>query len=486
MKLLRRLAIFFLLISIATIHQASADPFYPLRSACFRAIESVRETVRTTPVRVNAGLAQTRLSPKAYAIFERAYRDPELTITPEERQLLMREEVYDLFQAYLEASPALRWWNHAKALNIRSRTPDVRNALRKLLGTLIPLRIQIPLFPKLFNTTQHQINDLWERTLEHPEQALDANNPWELIDNPWDRFLQGATYLPTLFRKDDALLRREKLLDTWKKFQEDAKTFQREFGGKRRLKNAMEGIKTSLRMGVLTLAMLFATTTDKTITASEAVDLTSANSMRIGDRKVELIFMHPLPHVSVRLGGVIYTFRDDGIARIGLKDFAEEIGFGPRLSGTMVRVELNLDNKAKAELRARLEQMVYTSFDYDLLYENCISKTLATITPTCKISVPPGLNRSQALTLAYLKAQRLLGNAVIGDITVALNDSAPNEEGALIDPLTQAELERVGSAAVDAGLFLARPFGFTSDVLTDMGLIGEPDQKPSDEPLQIP
>ena len=164
------------------------------------------------------------------------------------------------------------------------------------------------------------------------------------------------------------------------------------------------------------------------VTKNESFDESNAKGMSKYDEKVELIFLSPLPHVSVRMGGNVYNYGVLDIDRWNLETLNEQIGFGEALSGNHTRVELNLNEEERERLRDYLEEDVGRVYPLFLPFVDCVSQTNKAIEYATGQSPPPIANRSQAMSIAYYKLLKLVGSNRVGDITFAHRGNAAIEK----------------------------------------------------------
>jgi hypothetical protein len=158
---------------------------------------------------------------------------------------------------------------------------------------------------------------------------------------------------------------------------------------------------------------------NKYITRDETFDEKNPDGMSRYDDKVELIYLSPMPHVSVRMGGNVYNYGTLDIKRFDLDQYRAATGFGGELSGNHTRVELKLNADERDRLRDYLEGEVGKIYPLTVPYVDCVSQTNNAIKFATGMSIPPIANRSQAMSIAYLKLSKMLGNDKVGDIRFA-------------------------------------------------------------------
>jgi hypothetical protein len=156
------------------------------------------------------------------------------------------------------------------------------------------------------------------------------------------------------------------------------------------------------------------------------------------------MFISPMPHASIRIGGVVYNYGVFEVSRMTLRQFRESVGFGEAASGAHTRIELKLSPDEVSELREILETDVATMYPLTIPFNDCVSMTNRAVRDAAGIDVPPVLDRSQIGSILYYKFQRLLHPERFGTTTYA-SPAGPN---------SSARLQEAAANSLDAMMFL--------------------------------
>ena len=162
--------------------------------------------------------------------------------------------------------------------------------------------------------------------------------------------------------------------------------------------------------------------------------------MSMFDDKVELIFLSPMPHASLRIGGIVYNYGVADVSRYNLETFHKMTGFGSPLSGNHTRIELKLTQDEIERLRDYLEADVGKIYPLVIPFVDCVSQTNKAIKYATGVDVPWVADRSKAMSIAYYKLRKLLGDERIGKIYHASDD-----RGLIVSKASEAAVNTLDS-----------------------------------------
>jgi hypothetical protein len=175
-----------------------------------------------------------------------------------------------------------------------------------------------------------------------------------------------------------------------------------------------------------------------------------AGSIDPKDGKVEIFYLSPLPHASLRVGDTVYNYGVFTTQRLPLDEFKRIVGFGNKLSGNMTRVELKLTETEKKALVAHLESEMDGYYPLVFPFVDCVSQTNRAIERSGALQVPPLISRSQAMSIMYYKLQKFLGNDKVGAITFTSGDG---------DSAGMAKAIDAGARLADTEYWLTKSLG---------------------------
>lgn len=220
-------------------------------------------------------------------------------------------------------------------------------------------------------------------------------------------------------------LERKKRLGDIRRFRSDVKNgFQKDFVRIHKIKKVGNYLTWTIALSSAAAGIV----SNKYIPSNISFDGDNENGMSRYDEKVELIFLSPMPHSSIRLGGLVYNYGVLNIDRWDLKTFKETVGFGESVSGNHTRIELKLTKEEKKRLRRYLEDDVGKIYPLAIPFIDCVSQTNKAIKHAIGLDVPVIMDRSQSLSIAYYKIRKLLGDDRIGDIKFAHTKSVLREK----------------------------------------------------------
>ncbi len=349
---------------------------------CLRRVVDAYKRIAATQA-VLTGSATDKLSAEAFEIFEKVRRNPNYVPTLEESALLNSEGVKPLYDRYAKSSQFVKNMNHKLGMLDRSMPATKRKGWRKILSAW---KIIFPFAPDF---TQRQVENLFNKLAKDP------------------------TYQPTA--KESKFLKKWNLADKFEQYRMDLAENQPAYLKLSQARTVGKYLKWGVVVSALTLAVLG----EKQVDTEESFDEKSTDGMSKLDDKVELIFFSPMPHASIRIGGLVYNYGVFHVDRYTLEEFRTMVGFGKELSGNHTRVELKLTDEERHKLRDYLENDVGKVYPLYFPYNDCISQSNRAIKEACGIDVPPVADRSQAQTLAYFKLLKFLGSEKVGDIRFA-------------------------------------------------------------------
>lgn len=176
-----------------------------------------------------------------------------------------------------------------------------------------------------------------------------------------------------------------------------------------------------------------------------SIDPDNPKGMSNLDDRVELLFLSPLPNTAIRIGGVVYQYAAPEVKRMSLQQFLRLSGFEADGGPNHTRVELRLSSDERERLRNYLDSDVGDVAPLVFPFMNSVSQVNGVVSLATGVNVPWVADRSKAMTLAYLKLRKLLGDPKIGEITRATEKT---ENPALSHALS------LGTDTLDSVLFL--------------------------------
>lgn len=348
------------------------------------------QAINRTKVLYSGG-ALDDLPPDVVDIFVRSSRDKKFVLSAEEEALLKSHNLVDLFKSWKNSNRVIQEVNNNMMLLYRSKIKqgDEKFIIRFLKGTG---KVLFPMY-KSFQGNR-QVKSILDKILLNPNYALSSS--------------------------EKAYLRSKNYLDDVNRFQEDVRLgLQKQFATISKVRDAAGKIVWTVTLGAAG-ANLFV---DDYITLDESFDENSKNGMSRYDGKVELVYTSPMPHVSIRIGGLFYNYGVLNVQRYNIDNYKESVGFGEALSGNHIRIELNLTEDEKKKLIAYLEQDVGKVYPLAIPFVDCISQSLKAIKNATGIDVPFVADRSQALSIAYFNLLKVSGNEKVGKVRFATNEN---------------------------------------------------------------
>ncbi len=223
-----------------------------------------------------------------------------------------------------------------------------------------------------------------------------------------------------LSEKESAYLVKTKRFKDMERFRADAENGLRE---KFVRINQLRRVGDTLVWSVTIPGVAMGLVGNKYISSKQSMNENDPDGMSKYDDKVELIFLSPMSHASIRIGGIVYNYGVMNIERWNLEEFGKTVGFGQAASGNHTRIELKLTPEEKEKLRDYLEEDVGKIYPLFPPFVDCVSQTNNAVKYATGIAVPPIANRSQSLTIAYWKLRKFLGSDKTGDIRFASQGS---------------------------------------------------------------
>ena len=261
------------------------------------------------------GAALKDIPPEALDVFLKVSRNPKYVPTAEELNLLKSKNLLDSFKNWTSTNKSVRALNEKMAILYRSKIKSGDDAfiLRFLKNTG---KILFPMYKSFqFN---NKVNPILKKILLDPNYKLSASE--------------------TLY-----LTKKGHLADV-ERFQADALLgLQSGFAKIEKVRDISNKAVWGVTLGAAG-ANLFV---DDYISLDDSFNENSDLGMSRYDGKVELIFTSPMPHVSIRIGGLVYNYGVMKVARHNLDEYRNSVGFGETISGNHIRIELNLNELFK-------------------------------------------------------------------------------------------------------------------------------------------
>lgn len=357
-----------------------------------------------------------RIPAEAMNIFEARYQNEKFKLSEEQREYLESNGLYATYE-YFENSPPYgipfiipsQFWSMYRAQKFRANPIDPKLKVLKWAPNILKSLAEIgalALFPPALVA----------------RLALSTPARWA-AEYVYNKILKDPDYV--LSEADRKIISGLSLGDDVERYRSDARIFKTTFE-KSNFFRRMKRIALGFLVGA---ALLSVSTPTQTISAQSSLDEKSPNGMSRYDNKVELIFLHPLPHVSIRIGGVIYNFSTGTVQKLSLKKYIQNMGFGDLYSGSHTRVELNLTDD---ERRAWIEALDKREGQAYLLvppFNDCVSQTNHSLHEVCPdIRIAPLANRSEALTIAQFRAMKFFGSDRVKKIIYADNEKVPSQK----------------------------------------------------------
>jgi len=340
------------------------------------------------------GAATKKLSDKAYSVFDKIYMNPKYIPTLEEMALLKAEGVDNLFKKYQEAGALVQEWNQKLGVLYRSKPHPHRKGWQKLKDAW---KILIP--PGLPNITRNKAESLFKKII--------ADYQYQLSDDE----MQFA--------------KKWNLLDQIENYRGDLKIHAGEYISLSKARDVGGVLKWTIAGSAAAIGLAG----NKYIAAKDSFAEDNKDGMSRYDEKVELIYFAPMPHASIRVGGLVYNYGVFDVSRHTLDEFRQMVGFGETFSGSHTRIELKLTDDEKRKLREYLEEDVGKVYPLVFPYNDCVSQCNKAVKNSVGIDVPVVADRSQVASIAYYKLQKFLGSDKIGDIRFAAkNDEVVKEK----------------------------------------------------------
>jgi len=337
------------------------------------------------------GAALNDIPTDALDVFLKVSRNPNYIPTVEELNLLKSKNLLDSFKNWTSTNQSVRALNEKMAIMYRSKIKngDDTFILRFLKNTG---KILFPMYKSFqFN---NKVNPILKKILLDPNYKLSATE--------------------TLY------LTKKGHLAEVERFQADALLgLQGGFAKIEKVRDVSNKAVWGVTLGAAG-ANLFV---DDYISLDDSFNESSDLGMSRYDGKVELIFTSPMPHVSIRIGGLVYNYGVMKVARHNLDEYRNSVGFGETISGNHIRIELNLNEDEKKKLIKYLEADVGMAYPLALPFVDCISQTNKAIKVATGIDVPVIMDRSQALSIGYYNILKLSGDERVGKVTFATNEN---------------------------------------------------------------
>lgn len=345
----------------------------------------------TSGLKLYTGRALRDIPSDALEIFLKASRDTRYVPSAAEIRVLQQRNLMENFEQWKDANQAVQAVNTRLLTLYRSR---IQSGDEKFISRVL-LTMGKTLFPA------------YKLLSRQPRSQAIAR-----------KILKDPNY--RLTRSERNYISRKGLDQDLLRFREDLKIGLGEgFATVEKIKDATHLGLWGVTASVVGMNVL----TDEVLTLEESFDENNPDGMSRYDGKVELIYTSPMPHVSIRIGGLVYNYGVMEVQRYNLDSYVQSVGFGASLSGNHIRIELNLSDEEKRKLVDYLEKDVGKAYPLVMPFVDCISQTNKAIEHATGINVPVVMDRSQAMSIAYLNLLKISGDERIGRVMMATNDN---------------------------------------------------------------
>lgn len=356
------------------------------------------------------------LSADAMNVFVSRYHDENFKITQEQKALLESKGYLEAYE-YFDSSPRYgvpfvlpsQFWSMKRAVAHRARPIDAQYRVLRWMPRAVRSGLEMIALAVLPPA-------LFLRLVFGPPTSL-------LVERVYRKVLNDPNYILT--EREQRILRALSLEKDIERYRQDSFSLAKVF----RFQDRWRSIKRWALSLAIATSLIAVSTPSMTISTQESFSERSPNGMSRYDEKVELIFLHPMPHVALRIGGVVYNFSIGYVDKMSLRKYRESMGFSNELSGSHTRIELEMSASERRRLIMTLNQRVGQAYLLFPPFNDCVSQTNLALHEVCPdYHILPGANRSQALTIAQLRLQNLLGDARIKKITYGDNKEISSQK----------------------------------------------------------
>ena len=336
------------------------------------------------------GSALRKIPAQSFEIIAGSRDHPNIEIPTATSNILEQEKSLRLYNRFQRLPSILKSLNFVRAIKYRSQAQDPkRSGWKKLYSAW---RFFLPMAPSYVRWKTNRI------------YAQVQKNPAFLLSD-----------------SDQAFIKKWNLASDLERYRKEAQVYSRSFNALSIARKMTHALKWTAVGAALILSLSY----NNYISAQSSFNENSPAGMSRYDEKVELIFTSPMPHASVRMGGLVYNYGVFHVDRYNLDEFQKMVGFGKDFSGSHTRIELKLTDFEKARLREALEADVAKVYPLMVPFVDCVSESNKAVGKACPaLKVPPVANRSQALSIAYLKSLKLLGSDKVGTIYFAAGEDS--------------------------------------------------------------
>ena len=386
------------------------------RALCFLFLLSAFSTKFSTEASV---ISQCRLWLQKLEVRSRRYSFTEITrATPVEvYDLYLKENANPHFKLRSSEIKILRAKKHLRQFK------SFQKASRFFKKTNIFVGIYQRSKPKMiFRRSWRKIFDFWKISIPITPSYRRFRR-----DRIYRNLLSNIHWQPREIRNryqwlsDREFLNKFQLESDFERYRHDLQLHPRAFRNLAKIRS----IRQALKWGLITSVLLLNATGFEYLSATESFDERSPRGMSRYDEKVELLFLSPMPHASIKIRGNIYNYGIFQVSRTNLRAYHQTAGFGRFASGNYTRVEIKASHAEIMRLQNLLEQDVLRTYPLTIPWVDCVSETNLALFKSLGISIPPVANRSQAMTIAYLRWRKLQGDPRIGAIRFASENDSP-------------------------------------------------------------
>ncbi len=145
---------------------------------------------------------------------------------------------------------------------------------------------------------------------------------------------------------------------------------------------------------------------------------------RRGQTRIEILLdTTGLPHTAIRIDDLVYSPSQAMITVSTTRTYLN-VTAGTKVPRRVVGLDLNLTDKQIERIKTKLESLVWNNYNNFTGAFDCTTVVLDALREEGQ-SVPPVINASPSLAVAWLVTEGMVGNSVIGDLeSIELNSKA--------------------------------------------------------------
>lgn len=443
-----------------------------------------------------------KLDPSSFEIFARVSKDPSYTLSHFEKKWIHSKNLTERLESFRNTWNVVKGANWARAVLARHKPSDFTRRHSIPDGIITGLWQGLPnvffspiLMPSRFfgsDIIQSRLDRIYRSTarkinfaIQSPEPQRRVKSTQDLLEVTWvdsnhqKKKLQRVAQLWTRFQniqrkmqhtptaktnkafnqlkqkiidelgglvsKEDAtyLLSHGRLTD-FIRFTEELKRYQTSYIIMGELKNIGKILRWSLIIAGTTLAAssLFEDEDDPQLNRDSVFDPEIPGALNPDDAIVELFFLSPMPHISLRVGGVVMDYGHGDATLSSLQEYKDSLVHSSTAS--FYRLEIKTTPEQFEAIQATVVEDSFRNYQYSLPFNNCVYQVNRVLCDAGVLNIPTAFNKSQALTLAYLKGLKLTNDPRIGSVSyVSLEDSTRFND----------RLAFVGTTAIDTLFF---------------------------------